>query len=146
VAHKKVTNPNRILSAIISLRVNGMFFSKSTINFILVNESNTTSMSTAILSYSSRLIKQGIVLFEISTDIAGMHSHSNISFIVDIIYLLLYTIINIYRTHMANIILFTDRSPLTKELNGQNIQFERYSRPAGAYKIASVLRDKGYTV
>jgi sulfatase maturation enzyme AslB (radical SAM superfamily) len=47
---------------------------------------------------------------------------------------------------MANIILFTDRSPLTKELNGQNIQFERYSRPAGAYKIASVLRDKGYTV
>jgi hypothetical protein len=47
---------------------------------------------------------------------------------------------------MANIILFTDRSPLTKELNGQNIQFERYSRPAGAYKIASVLRNKGYTV
>lgn len=47
---------------------------------------------------------------------------------------------------MANVILFTDRTPLTRELDGQNIQFERYSRPAGAYKIASTLRQHGYTV
>lgn len=54
--------------------------------------------------------------------------------------------INICRNQMANIILFTDRTPLTRELHGQNIQIERYSRPAGAYKIASVLRQQGYSV
>lgn len=47
---------------------------------------------------------------------------------------------------MANIILFTDRTPLTQEINGASYQFERYSRPAGAYKLASVLRQNGYTV
>jgi len=47
---------------------------------------------------------------------------------------------------MAQVILFTDRSPLTRELQGTSIQLERYSRAAGAYKVASVLRSKGYEV
>ena len=47
---------------------------------------------------------------------------------------------------MANVILFTDRTPLTRKLNGQDLQLERYSRPAGAYKIASTLRQQGYSV
>lgn len=47
---------------------------------------------------------------------------------------------------MANIILFTDRTPLTQELQGTSYQLERYSRPAGAYKVASVLRAHGYSV
>jgi sulfatase maturation enzyme AslB (radical SAM superfamily) len=47
---------------------------------------------------------------------------------------------------MANIILFTDRTPTNIEINGKNCQFERFSRPAGAYKIASTLRRQGYSV
>ena len=47
---------------------------------------------------------------------------------------------------MANVILFTDRTPLTREFQGKNIQLERFSRPAGAYKIASTLRQQGYSV
>jgi len=47
---------------------------------------------------------------------------------------------------MANIILFTDRTPLTREFDGVNQHLERYSRPAGAYKIASTLRKQGYSV
>jgi hypothetical protein len=47
---------------------------------------------------------------------------------------------------MANIILFTDRSPLTHSIDENFYLFERYSRPAGAYKIASTLRKHGYSV
>ena len=47
---------------------------------------------------------------------------------------------------MANIILFTDRSPITVEMGDTPQLFNRYARPAGAYKIASVLREHGYTV
>lgn len=47
---------------------------------------------------------------------------------------------------MANVILFTDRTPLTREFQDNHIQLERYSRPAGAYKIASTLRQQGYSV
>lgn len=47
---------------------------------------------------------------------------------------------------MANVIIFTDRMPLTRNVEGENFQIERFSRPAGAYKIASVLRQQGYTV
>lgn len=47
---------------------------------------------------------------------------------------------------MANIILFTDRTPLTQIINGEAHHFERYSRPAGAYKVATTLRKQGYTV
>jgi len=47
---------------------------------------------------------------------------------------------------MANIILFTDRTPLTQEIQDNQYQFERYSRPAGAYKVASTLREHGFSV
>jgi len=47
---------------------------------------------------------------------------------------------------MANIILFTDKSPATHLIHGSGVQFERYTRAAGAYKIASVLRAQGFSV
>jgi len=47
---------------------------------------------------------------------------------------------------MANIILFTDRTPVTQSIDSEDYQFERYSRPAGAYKVASTLRKNGYSV
>jgi len=47
---------------------------------------------------------------------------------------------------MAHVILFTDRTPLTRDFENTPVQIERYSRAAGAYKIASKLRQQGYTV
>jgi hypothetical protein len=47
---------------------------------------------------------------------------------------------------MANIILFTDRTPVIQQIDGEDYQLERLSRPAGAYKVASTLRAKGYSV
>lgn len=47
---------------------------------------------------------------------------------------------------MANVILFTDRTPHTQEIQGELYQFERYTRGAGAYKIASNLRNHGFSV
>ena len=47
---------------------------------------------------------------------------------------------------MANIIIFTDRTPLNFNQNGTAYQIERYTRPAGVYKIASTLRKHGYSV
>lgn len=47
---------------------------------------------------------------------------------------------------MANIILFTDRSPTSLEIEGTEQLINLSTRPAGVYKIASVLREHGYTV
>ena len=47
---------------------------------------------------------------------------------------------------MANIILFTDRVPTDEAINSISNNLERYGRPAGAYKVASILRQNGYSV
>jgi hypothetical protein len=47
---------------------------------------------------------------------------------------------------VANVILFTDRAPRKWHFKEQNYYSNFYVYPAGAYKIASVLRAKGYTV
>lgn len=47
---------------------------------------------------------------------------------------------------MANVILFTDRTPYTGKIEGESFQFERFSRPGGAYKVATTLRRQGYSV
>jgi hypothetical protein len=47
---------------------------------------------------------------------------------------------------MANVIIFTDRSPDTRDFTTLGWSNKMYNLPAGAYKVAAHLRERGYSV